>query len=155
MTRKTRFFLSLGIALILILSLVVIHFSKMIQPGGIWLQKPISGSVIQENSITLKIRAYSNTFIPLDRIEVTYEFGGNWYKDQDCVFKPTTNKDYTCILDFKKLGIPLGRRVHISFDVYGILMKIPWIGTLLVNYNLSPNGEDCFYWKQSDLHNPC
>ncbi len=135
----------------------LIFQSEVLRPGGIWLEKPDPGNVITKNSITLKLSAYSYTFLPLDRVEVTYWYEGInprvWNKL--CVLQPRSDRTYTCDFDFIKLNVPVGKKILVSFDVYGILMNADVIGRILVNYNLSPNGESCFYWKKIDVGNPC
>lgn len=135
----------------------LIFQSEILRPGGIWLQKPDTGNVITKNRITLTLSAYSYTFLPLDRIVVTYWHEGinlrAWNKL--CVFQPRSDKIYTCDFDFIKLKVPLDKKILVSFEVYGILMRENTIGHILVNYNMAPAGWGCFYWKKIDVGNPC
>lgn len=135
----------------------LIFHSEVLRPGGIWLEKPDTGNVITKNSITLKLSAYSYTFLPLERIEVVYWHDGInrsvWNKL--CVFQPRSDKTYTCDFDFIQLKVPVGKKILVSFDVYGILMNEGVIGRILANYKLAPDGWSCFYLKKIDVDNPC
>ncbi len=135
----------------------LIFQSDVLQPGGIWLEKPDMGNVITKNRITLKLSAYSYTSLPLDKVVVTYWHEGinphMWNKL--CVLQPHSDKTYTCDFDFAKLKVSIGKKILVSFGVYGILMNADSIGRILVNYNLSPDGWSCFYWKKIDVSNPC
>jgi hypothetical protein len=76
-TRRERKWRRVGItflapALALFFIGFLIFQSEILRPGGIWLQKPDTGNVITKNRITLTLSAYSYTFLPLDRIVVTY-----------------------------------------------------------------------------------
>ena len=144
-------------ALAIFLTGFLILQSDVLQPGGMWLEKPDQGTVITKNRIALKLSAYSFTFLPLDRVVVTYwQEGINqrvW--NRLCVFQPRNDNTYTCDFDFIKLKVPVGKKILVNFEVYGILMNAGVIGRILVNYNAAPNGWLCFYWKQIDIGNPC
>ncbi len=135
----------------------LIFQSDVLRPGGIWLEKPDTGNVITKNHITLKLSAYSFTVLPLERVVVTYWHDGInrrvWNKL--CVFQPRSDQTYTCDFDFVQLKAPVGKKILVSFEVYGILMNEDPIGRILANYNEAPDGWGCFYWKQIDVVNPC
>jgi hypothetical protein len=135
----------------------LIFQSEILRPGGIWLEKPHTGNVITKNRITLQLTAYSYAFLPLDRVELTYWHDGInrqvWNKL--CVLQPRSDKTYTCDFDFIKLKAPVGKKILVGFEVDGILENKGVIGLIFVNYNLSPDGWGCFYWKQKDVANPC
>jgi hypothetical protein len=135
----------------------LIFQSGILRPGGLWLEKPDTGNVITTNQITLKLSAYSYTFLPLERVVVTYWHEGinpqAW--NRLCVLAPRSDKTYMCEFDFIQLKVPVGKKILVSFEVYGILMKANVIRPMLVNYTLSPAGWGCFYWKQIDVGNPC
>ena len=135
----------------------LIFQSEVLRPGGIWLQKPDAGKVITKNRVMLKLSAYSYTFLPLDRVVVTYWYEGInpqvWNKL--CVLQPRSDKTYTCDFDFIKLKAPVGKKILVSFEVYGILMNADTIGRILVDYNVAPDGWGCFNWKKKDVGNPC
>ena len=135
----------------------LIFQSGVLRPGGIWLEKPDRGNVITKNRITLKLSAYSYTFLPLDRVVVTYWYEGIhlYVWNKLCVLRPRSDKTYTCDFDFIKLKAPVGKKILVSFEVYGILMHADAIGRILVNYNVAPDGWGCFYWKNTDVGNPC
>src|SRR6266480_7944156 len=122
-------------ALAIFFAAFLIFHSGVLRPGGIWLKKPDTGNVITENRITLKLSAYSYTLLPLDRVEVVYWHEGinshTWNKL--CVLQPRSDRTYTCDFDFSKLRVPVGKKILISFDVYGILMNKDIIGRVLVN----------------------
>jgi hypothetical protein len=129
----------------------------MLRPGGIWLEKPDMGNVITKNQVTLKLSAYSYTLLPLDRVEVRY-----WYQGIDprvwktlCVFQPHEDQTYTCAFNFLTVKAPAGKKILVTFAVYGILMREHTIGNLLTNYHVAPAGWVCFYWQQKDVANRC
>jgi hypothetical protein len=72
-----------------------------------------------------------------------------------CVLQPRSDETYTCDFDFIKLKAPVGKKILVGFEVDGILENKGVIGRIFVNYNLSPDGWGCFYWKQKDVANPC
>lgn len=153
--RVINTFLPPALAIIFVVFLII--QSGIIRPGGIWLKKPVSGNVITQNRIELQLSAYSFTFLPLERVEVTYWYEGiNWKEwDKLCVLQPRNDKTYTCDFDFVKSKAPVGKKMLVNFHVYGALMNMGPIGHILVNYNLSPDGWGCFYWKKIDVGNPC
>ncbi len=113
--------------------------------------------MITKNQVTLKLSAYSYTLLPLDRVEVRY-----WYQGIDqhvwkklCVLRPREDKIYTCDFNFMTVKAPVGKKILVTFAVYGILMRVPAIGSRLSNYSVAPDGSSCFYWQQKDVVNPC
>jgi len=135
----------------------LIFHSGVLQPGGIWLEKPDTGNVITKNRITLKLSAYSYTFLSLERVEVVYWRQGvnSHVWNKLCVLQPRSDRIYTCDFDFSKLRVPEGKKILISFNVYGILMNEGIIGSVLANYSVAPAGWGCFYWKKIDVGSPC
>ena len=136
---------------------LLISRSGMLQPGGVWLEKPDTGNVITTNQITLKFSAYSYTSLPLEKVEGLYWYEGinqhAWNKL--CVFQPRDDRTYTCNFDFAQLKVPVGKKILVSFNVYGVLTRESAIGSMLVNYKFAPDGWSCFYWQQKDVSNPC
>lgn len=135
---------------------VLILQSEILRPGGLWIDKP-KGNVITDNHLTLKMSAYSYTVFPLDRIEVHYWFEGiNLYVWKKlCVLQPREDRTYTCDFNFMTLNAPVGKKILISFEAYGVLMREPTVGNLLANYRIAPDGWGCFYWQEQDVANPC
>jgi hypothetical protein len=85
-----------------------------------------------------------------------------WYQGIDlhvwkklCVFQPRENKIYTCDFNFTTVKAPIGKKILVTFDVYGMLMREGTIGSLLMNYHMAPDGWGCFYWQQKAVANPC
>jgi hypothetical protein len=147
----------LPLVLALLFAGVLILRSELLRPGGVWLEKPYRGSVLTKNQLTLKLSAYSYTLLPLDRVEVRY-----WYQGIDqhvwkmlCVFQPREDKIYTCDFNFMTVKAPVGKKILVTFAVYGILMREPAIGSRLTNYSEAPDGWVCIYWQQKDVVNPC
>jgi hypothetical protein len=147
----------LPIVLVLLFVAVLILRSEILRPGGIWVKKPDTGNVITDNRVTLKLSAYSYTMLPLDRVEVRYWFEGinRQVWKMLCTFQPREDKMYVCDFDFLALKAPVGKKILVSFDAYGILMREHTIGNLLSNYHVAPDGWACFYWQQKDVANPC
>ncbi len=147
----------LPLVLVLLFAGALILGSEMLRPGGVWLEKPDKGNVITKNQVTFKLSAYSYTFLPLDRVEVRY-----WYQGIDqhvwkklCVLRPREDKIYTCDFNFMTVKAPVGKKILVSFAVYGILMREHILGDLLTNYHTVPDGWSCFYWQQKDVEDPC
>lgn len=147
----------LALTLAIFFATFLIFQSEMLRPGGIWVKKPDRGTVITKDQVTLQFSAYSYTLLPLDRVEMLYWYEGInqsvWNKL--CVFQPHDNKTYTCNFDFIKLKAPVGKKILVSFDAYGVLMRESAIGGALRNYTFAPDGWSCFYWLQKAVSNPC
>ncbi len=131
--------------------------SEILRPGGLWLEKPNMGAVITKDQITLKFSAYSYTLSMLDRVELLYWYEGigqrEWKKL--CVFQPHDDRIYSCNFDFVQLKAPVGKKILVSFNAYGVLMREGAIGNILMNYKFAPDGWSCFYWQRKAVHNPC
>ena len=143
--------------LAILFTALLIFQSAILRPGGIWLEKPHMGTVIAQDHVPIRFSAYSYTLLPLDRVELLY-----WYEGIDqhewkklCVFQPRDDKIYSCNFDFVKLQAPVGQKILLSFNVYGVLTRGGEIGNILMNYKLAPDGWSCFYWQRQAVDNPC